>query len=115
MSKEIDNIICLKSDKMGSGSDELGEILLQAFCNTIKEVSPLPTKIICYNSGVKLMADDSPVLSSLKELEAMGVQILGCGTCINYFELQDKISVGIVSNMYDTVESLTNASKVICP
>jgi len=111
----IKNVICFKSDRMGDGPEELGEILMQAFCNTIKEVEPLPSKIICYNSGVKLIANDSPVLASLKELEQLGVSISGCGACLNYFELQDEVGVGQIGNMYDILETLSNASKVIYP
>jgi len=111
----IKNVICFKSDRMGDGPEELGEILIQAFCNTIKEVEPLPSKIICYNSGVKLIANDSPVLASLKELEQLGVSISGCGACLNYFELQDEVGVGQIGNMYDILETLSNASKVIYP
>jgi len=109
----VNNVICFKSDRMGDGPDELGEILIQAFCNTIKEVEPLPSKILCYNSGVKLLAKDSPVLEALKELEQLGVPIRGCGACINYFELQDEVGVGEIGNMYDILETLSNSSKVI--
>lgn len=111
----VNNVICFKSDRMGDGSDELGAILMQAFCNTIKEVEPLPSKIICYNSGVKLITIGSPVLEALKELEQLGVAISGCGACLNYFELQDEVGVGQIGNMYDILETLSNSSKVIYP
>jgi len=101
-----DHIIAIKNDKMGSGSDELGKILIQGFMNTIKEISPLPQKIIFYNNGVKL---------TLKELEKLGVKIQICGTCADYYEVKDKIGCGKISNMYDIIDSLTKATHIISP
>jgi TusA-related sulfurtransferase len=63
--------------------------------------------------GVKLACEGSPVLDDLCALEAAGVDILACGTCLNYFELQEKLAVGRVSNMYDIAEVMLNASKVV--
>ena len=110
-----DHIIAITNDKMGSGSDDLGKILIQGFMNTIKEVSPLPQKIIFYNNGVKLTLKDSPVIDSLKELEKLGVKIQICGTCADYYEVKDKIGCGKISNMYDIIDSLTKATHIISP
>lgn len=109
------HVICFKNDKMGFGDEELGKILIKGFINTIKEVEPLPDKIIFYNSGVKLTLEEFGLLDSLKELEHSGVKILICGTCADYFGIKEKIKVGIISNMYDITESLTKASHVIVP
>ncbi len=116
--KEEENrkhVICIKNDKMGFGPDELGSILIKGFINTIKEIKPLPEKIIFYNTGVNLTVKDSQVINSLKELEEMGMTILVCGTCADYFNIKKKVAVGTISNMYDITESLTKASKVIYP
>lgn len=109
------HIIIIKNDKMGSGDDELGSILIQGFINTIKEVSPLPQKIIFYNNGVKLTLKNSPVIDSLNELEKLGVTIQICGTCADYFKIKDKIDCGTISNMYDIIDSLTHSSLIISP
>ncbi len=109
------HVICFKNDKMGFGEEELGKILIKGFINTIKEVEPLPEKVIFYNKGVQLILEESGLLDSLKELENSGVKILVCGTCADYFGIKDKIKVGIISNMYDITESLTKASHVIVP
>jgi selenium metabolism protein YedF len=109
------HVVCIKSSKMGEGADELGTILIQAFVNTLKEASPLPESIIFYNSGVNLVIDSSPVFASLKELEGLGVNLVICGTCADYFDIKGKISIGTISNMYTIIETLTKASKVIYP
>ena len=106
---------CFTSEQMGSGSAELGRILIQGCINTIKEITPTPASIVFYNSGVKLTVDGSPVLQSLRELESSGVKILVCGTCANYFQIKDQVGVGIISNMYAILEALSQAGHVIYP
>ena len=108
-------VIVLSSDKMGSGPDELGAILIKAFINTIKEVKPLPSAIVFYNTGILLAVEGSPLLDSLKELEDIGVALLVCGTCVNYFKKQDSVRVGTVSNMYTILEALSGAALIIKP
>jgi selenium metabolism protein YedF len=109
------NLICFKNDKMGFGSDDLGAILLKAFVNTIKEVKPLPRTIVFYNSGVTLTTTTSPLLAPLKELESLGVTLLICGTCADFYKIKDQIGVGKISNMYSILSSLTNAASIIYP
>ena len=55
------------------------------------------------------------MLEDLKKLEAQGVEILTCGTCLNFYGLTDRLAVGGVTNMYDIVERLATAGKVIKP
>jgi selenium metabolism protein YedF len=109
------NCIALSSNYMGRGDEELGKLLMQGFVNTIKEVKPLPETIICYNSGVRLAAEDSPVIASLKALQDQGVDIIVCGTCADYFKIKDRIAAGRISNMYEILEKLSAAGKVINP
>lgn len=109
------HIISIPNDKMGSGSDELGAILIKGFINTIGKTAPLPEKIIFYNAGAKLVTTESPVLESLIELETRGVTILVCGTCADFFNIKDQVAVGTISNMPTILESLTSACKVITP
>jgi selenium metabolism protein YedF len=106
---------CFTGDQMGTGPADLGQILIQGCINTIKEVAPLPTTLVFYNSGVKLTVDGSPVLEALQNLEKSGVKVLVCGTCANYFQIKDQIKVGIISNMYAILETLSQAGHVIYP
>jgi selenium metabolism protein YedF len=108
-------LICIKNDKMGFGNEDLGGLLLKAFVNTIKEVQPMPHTIIFYNSGVLLTTVNSALLPPLKELESLGVELLICGTCAEFYKIKDQIRVGKISNMYDIVSSLANAGSIIYP
>lgn len=109
------HVISISNNHMGQGPEDLTALLIQGFVNTIKEVSPHPKAIVFYTSGVFLTLEDSPVLLALKELEGMGVKILVCGTCLNFFEVKEKLAVGQVSNMYTILETLSHASHVVTP
>jgi selenium metabolism protein YedF len=105
----------LNSSRVGVGDDKLGEILMRAFIKTLKEVRPLPAKVIFLNSGVFLTTEGSFLIDDLKELEQMSVGIHSCGTCLDYFHLTDKLKVGVISNMFDIVEALAGADRVLRP
>jgi len=107
------NVVFITTDRLGTGDRRLGEILMKAFLNTLWDAEPKPARILFLNDGVKLTTEGSEVLDSLKLLEKAGVQIFSCGTCLEYYQLKDKLKVGAVTNMYDTVESLLSADKVI--
>lgn len=108
-------IYVIPSNTMGMGDDELGWGLLQTYIQTIKEVSPRPTKIFFYNSGVLLTSRESGILRYIKELEGQGVEIFSCGTCIDFFNKNDKVLVGKLTNMYDIMDSMVRADKVVSP
>ncbi|OPZ96477.1 MAG: DsrE/DsrF-like family protein [Bacteroidetes bacterium ADurb.Bin408] len=104
-----------KQNKMGHGADDLGTILMKAFVNTLPELNYKPKTLIFLNTGIYLALNDSPVIEALKNAEKQGVNILVCGTCLNYFGKKDDLGVGIVSNMYDIMECMSKADKVIHP
>lgn len=104
-------IYLIPSDTMGDGERELGQILIKGFISTIKELDPLPEKIIFLNSGVKL-ATKEDIIFYLKELEEQGVEILLCGTCVDYYELQAEVGVGEISNMFEIADNLNRRDVV---
>ena len=108
-------VIVFAEDKMGRGNDELGAVLIKAFLHTVAGQAQKPDVMIFYNTGVKLTVQGSDVLDDLKKLESEGVQILVCGTCLNYFEVKNKLAAGIVSNMYDIVETMSSAGRLFTP
>jgi selenium metabolism protein YedF len=108
-------VIVISSDTMGRGNDELGYVLIRAFLHTIGLQKEKPDVMIFYNTGAKLTVQGSEVLEDLKQLESEGVQLLVCGTCLNYFEIKDKLAAGTISNMYDIVETMSRAGRLIVP
>ncbi len=106
-------VVLLAKNRLGEGSDELGEALAGAMINTLKAMDSLPEKIIIMNSGIDFVVKGSLVLSPLKELEQQGVDIIVCGTCLDYFGKMDDLAVGRISNMHDILESMLKVDKVI--
>jgi selenium metabolism protein YedF len=108
-------VVAIQRNRLGDGAEELGTILIKAFINTLPETTAIPKTIIFLNSGIFLALKDSPVLDSLKMLEQMGVEILACGTCLDYYKKKEELGVGNISNMYDILERLSQAGNVIYP
>jgi selenium metabolism protein YedF len=108
-------VVILSDNRMGRGDDLLGDILIRAFLNTLLLQKPLPKTILCYNAGVKLATKDSAVIDDLQLLEQAGTDILICGTCVNYFGLSDQIAAGHISNMYDILEAMAGATRLLRP
>ena len=106
-------VLVVPADGMGRGNEELGQILVRSFFHTLGEVQPRPDRIILFNTGVRLACEGSAVLDDLCALEADGVEILACGTCLGYFELKEKLAAGRVSNMYEIAEAILGAGKVV--
>ncbi len=108
-----DLVIMISKDYMGEGSEELGRILMKGYLYTLTEVAPMPKALIFVNGGVKLTCADSESLTHLRKLEENGVEILSCGTCLDYFKLKSLLMVGGISNMYTIVEHLNKAKNTL--
>lgn len=108
-------VVVIDSLEMGKGSEELGKTLMKGFIYAITQQDELPKTLLFYNSGANLTCEGSPALEDLKSLEAQGVEILTCGTCLNFYGLTEKLQVGEVSNMYTIAEKLTCADLIVKP
>ena len=108
-------VVVLSSDRMGNGDDELGRVLMKSFVYALTEMDPLPAKVLLYNTGVKLSIQGADTLTDLQKLEGQGVEILNCGTCLDFFQLASELGVGSVTNMYEIVQSQMEAEVIIKP
>lgn len=108
-------VIVVPADTMGRGNDALGGVLMRAYIKTLKHLNPLPAKIFFYNAGVKITATESDLIAPLKELADQGVEIYSCGTCLDFFNLKDTLLVGKPSNMFEIMDAMAQASKVVSP
>ena len=108
-------VVVVSSDRMGSGNDELGKVLIKGFIFAVTQLDTLPKTMLFYNGGATLTTEDSDSLEDLKSLEAQGVEILTCGTCLNFYGLPEKLQVGEVTNMYVIAEKMTQADLIVKP
>lgn len=106
-------IVVIDSEFMGRGDEQLGANLLKSFIYTLASSEELPTKIIMYNSGVKLAVDGSAVLADLKKLQNVGVEIFVNDTSLEYYGLKDKLAVGKLISMSDLIKMQVEARKII--
>jgi selenium metabolism protein YedF len=108
-------VVYINSNVLGIGDEALGFILMRAFLKTLLDLETRPTRIIFINSGVRLTSEGSDVIETLRNLSEKGVEILSCGTCLDFYGLKEKLKVGIISNMYDIAQSLLEADRLIRP
>ncbi len=108
-------VVYINSDLLGAGDEALGSFLMKAFLKTLLDLEKKPDRLILINSGVQLAADGSKVLENLVSLSEAGVEIVSCGTCLDFYKLRDKLSVGTISNMYDIIQSMLEADRLIRP
>lgn len=108
-------VVVVSSDRMGSGNDELGKVLIKGFIFAVTQLDTLPKTMLFYNGGATLTTEGSDSLEDLKSLEAQGVEIMTCGTCLDYYGLKDKLAVGTVTNMYSIVETMAKAGRIVRP
>jgi selenium metabolism protein YedF len=108
-------VVQVSSDTMGGGDDDLGVLLLRSFLKTQLQLEEKPDAVIFYNNGVKLCSEGSMLLDDLREIEAAGIEIIACGTCLNFFELSDRLAVGRVTDMLEIATRLAGAGRIVRP
>lgn len=109
-----DQSILFTSDEMGLGNDELGKVLMTGYIYTLTEMEELPKYIMFVNSAVKLTTKGSKCIDDIKKLEEKGVEILSCGTCLDFLKIDLKdLQVGSVTNMYTIVDNTINVKNTI--
>lgn len=113
--RKKNTVVVVASDKMGSGDDDLGSLLIKGFVYAVSQQDELPGAMIFYNGGAKLTVEGAATLEDLKSLEAQGVKIMTCGTCLQHYGIKDQLAVGVVSNMYEIVETMNSATLIIRP
>ncbi|ATW26235.1 sulfurtransferase-like selenium metabolism protein YedF [Candidatus Formimonas warabiya] len=101
------------SNTLGKGSEELGAVLIKSLFYSLTQSDHLPQIIVFVNSGVYLACEGSAVMEYLLELERHGVEIISCGTCLDFYNMKRKLCVGSVTNMYTILERLSLVEKTL--
>ncbi|QOR35572.1 sulfurtransferase-like selenium metabolism protein YedF [Clostridium sp. 'deep sea'] len=113
--KTVDNgtVVFCMSDVFGVGDDKLGKVLMKAFFYSLTQLETAPKAIVLMNRGINLALKESAVIESLQELDKKGVEILSCGTCLDFYHQKENLAVGEITNMYTATEVLNEAGKII--
>ena len=113
--EESNVVVAIASRYMGVGDEVLGGNLMKGFIFSLTQADILPKTILFYNSGAFITTEGSASIEDLKTLQAAGVEIMTCGTCLNHYNIADKLEVGSVTNMYEIVEKQLKAANVVKP
>jgi intracellular sulfur oxidation DsrE/DsrF family protein len=106
-------LLCTKFGMGQTDLPELGIKLIHKYLSLLIESNTLPPIICFYTDGVKLVTTGSPILEQLKQMEAKGVRLVVCSTCLDMMGLADQVKIGIVGGMTDIIEAQIRAEKVI--
>ena len=108
-------VLYLNSDQIGAGDATLGRRLLRSFLTTLV-ASEVPLDfVVCANAGVFLTTEGSEVLDVLHTLEVRGATVASCATCLDHHGRRDRLAVGVIGSMGQTVELFATADRVIAP
>ncbi len=105
-------IFLVQSEGLGRGDEQLGSMLMANFLRLLGESQDKPGSLIFWNAGVRLLCQGSPVLNRLKQLEEQGVELLACSTCLEHFDLMDKLAVGKPTTMAKSIQSMLGCDVV---
>jgi len=106
-------VVIINSDSMGKGDDSLGRKLMSSFVRKLLASGRKPEAVLFYNSGVRLLTQDSSLSLEFKAMSDSGVELLACGTCVDSYGIRPQIQVGIVSNMQEMVDRMMEADRVL--
>lgn len=111
--KETGSVIVFGHNVMGGGDDELGKILMKSYIYSLTELTTPPEQLLFFNGGAFLTTEGSDVLDDLKTLEDKGAQISTCGTCVDFYDMKDKVAIGDITNMYAIAEVMSQSDRTI--
>lgn len=103
----------ITTNSLGQGSPDLGQVLIKSLFTTLAEMDPPPAALLLLNTGIFLTCDGSDVMSQLEKMHTSGTSILSCGTCLDYYNIKDKLKIGSVSNMFEINNWLSGPHMVI--
>jgi selenium metabolism protein YedF len=105
-------VILVQAEGLGRGDERLGSMLMANFLRLLGENKDKPSSLIFWNTGVRLVCEGSKVIDHVRRLEEQGVEILACTTCLEYFNLTDKLSIGKPTTMLKSIQSLLDCDMV---
>jgi selenium metabolism protein YedF len=106
-------VILITNNGMGNANEQLQHTLMAKYLELLVQNKSLPAAICLYTAGVKLVCEGSPVIEQLRSIEEQGVRLIVCSTCLTYYNLNERVRVGVVGGMGDIIEAQTKADKVI--
>lgn len=111
--RSASTVVVVNNDGIGTVEEPLRFKLIELYLKMLIENELYPGAICFYANGVRLVVEGSPVLDLLRTLESKGVHLIICVTCLQYFNLKEKVAIGIQGGMNDILLAQWMAEKVI--
>lgn len=108
----VGTLYYVRTDSLGS-DPAIGQRLAHAFWNSLHERVDSNAVFALANKGIFFALDDSPVLEGFKRLEAKGCRVYVCGTCMDYYDVRERLAVGEPGSIPILQQLMSEASKVI--
>lgn len=105
--------LLILSDVIGSAEGDLGAVLMKNFLYSVARADDAPAALMFMNRGVKLVCEGSASLEDLRLCVERGIAVRACGTCLDYLGLKDKLAVGEVGTMVESVAALLGSDDVV--
>lgn len=109
----IENLKKLATKQLGTGDEQLGRLLMKSYLQSLSEAETVPTQLLFFNRGAFLTNQAANTLADLQQLAEKGTTIQTCGACLDFYHLTDTLAIGSITNMYEIVETMNQAAKVI--
>ncbi|HBQ27282.1 MAG TPA: hypothetical protein DD791_12875 [Syntrophomonas sp.] len=106
-------VILLSSNLFGQGDNKAGNILMEEFTRTLSHMTGIINTLILINSAVFLATEGSEMMPFFKIMEEQGVEILCSESCLSFYSVQERLSVGSKASMYTISSRLLQAGWVI--
>ncbi len=110
---KLNMLVLVTDDGVGDKSGKLANSLMQQLIKGLAAKDPLPNVIVFLNRAVFLTAQNSPLLGVLRELESKGVLVLSNSSCLQHYQLMEKLAVGGPTNIYHVAELMKLAKNTI--
>lgn len=111
-SKKKGLFLVIATDTIGK-DEALGKLLMKSYFETMKVYGELPDTIFLMNTAVRLTTIDDEMVQILKDFADRGVEIFSCGTCLRYFNLEDKLRVGFRGTTNNLIEGTKEHTKTL--
>ncbi|PIE77313.1 MAG: hypothetical protein CSA13_00060 [Clostridiales bacterium] len=112
-SGKLNMLILVTDDAIGAKANHHGARLLRQIINGLASKKPLPNAMIFLNRAVYLTSENSALLSTLRQLEAEGVAVLSNCSCLEQYDLMEKLAVGGLTNSYHVAELIKLAKNTV--
>ncbi|MBC7249268.1 MAG: DsrE family protein [Anaerolineae bacterium] len=105
--------IAVAHDGLSPSGEGNQEFPLESLLHLLLNSEAPPTRLLFYTEGVRWVTRESPLLDLLRAVEARGVELVACRTCLKSAGLLDQVAVGKLGSQDGIIEAMQTADNVV--